>query len=195
MTLQDIYIAISGCLALVSSTVYCLSIYNGKTRPHRTTRFILLLDTCLSTASLFAHGDRVAVWLSGVSALQAIVIFALSIKYGMGGWSRSDIACLIIALIGIVLWQVTSNPLLALYFSILADLVGMVPAMIKTYRFPETEIWIFFALDIFAGIFSLLALRQWGIADFSYPLYIMLINAVMVALIVTPRQYSPIRSN
>lgn len=77
----------------------------------------------------------------------------------MGGWSKSDIICLVFALIGIIFWQITKNPAIALYFAIGADFIGMIPAIIKTYHFPETEIWSFFALDVFAAIFSLLALK------------------------------------
>lgn len=100
----------------------------------------------------------------------------------MGGWSKIDKLCLVIALSGIVLWQTTKDPSLALYASILADFVGMVPALIKTFRFPETEIWTFYALDVLAGFFSLLAVKSFTLQQFSYPLYIILINMLMVVL-------------
>jgi hypothetical protein len=124
--------------------------------------------------------------LAGVSTIQSILIFLLSLKKGMGGWGRSDIVCLLIAMIGIILWQVTKNPVIALYFAIGADFTGMIPALIKTYKFPHTEIWSFFLLDVFAAGFSLFAIRTWTIEQYAYPIYIMLINLVMVLLIIKP---------
>jgi hypothetical protein len=183
---QNLFIIISTLLALTSPIFYIHSILKGKTKPHRTTRFILLLDTLLSTAALYAVNDRVAIWLAGVSALQAIVLFILSIKYGMGGWAKSDIACLLIALGGIVLWQTTDNPLLALWASILADFVGMIPALIKTWRFPHLETWTFFAMDTVAGIFTMLAISTRTFHNTAYPLYIFAINLTMVLLILRP---------
>lgn len=179
-------IVISSTLALISPVVYARAILRGEARPHRTTRFVLLLITVLATASLFAQHDHVAIYLAGVSAVQSILIFGLSIKYGMGGWEKSDILCLMIALAGIVLWQTTKNPTLALYASIAADFTGMIPALIKTYHFPKTEIYAFYLLDVFAAIFSLFALEAITIQQASYPLYIMIINLTMVGLIVRP---------
>jgi hypothetical protein len=101
----------------------------------------------------------------------------------MGGWGKIDILCLLVAIIGILLWKLTNSPILALYCSILADFAGMVPALIKTYKLPNTEIWQFYLLDVFAALFSLLALSTWNVQGFSYPIYIFTINLVMVFLV------------
>jgi len=182
--MPSIFIIISSILALISPFVYSLAILKGEAKPHRTTRLVLLIITSLTTASLFAQGNRVAIYLAGVSTIQSIVIFILSIKHGMGGWAKSDIVCLFFALTGIFLWQITKNPVIALYFAIGADFIGMIPAIIKTYRFPKTEIWLFFGLDVLAAIFSLAALKNWTLQEYSYPIYIMVINSLMVFLIV-----------
>jgi len=105
----------------------------------------------------------------------------------MGGCAKSDIVCFIIAIGGILLWQTTNNPALALYASIAADFPGMIPALIKTYRYPQTEVWSFFALDVLASGFSLMAVNSWTLQEFSYPLYTLIINAVMVMFILRPQ--------
>ncbi len=184
--MQKIFIIISSILALISPIIYSSAILKGDAKPHRTTRLVLLIITSLTTASLFAQRNQVAIWLAGVSTLQSIIIFILSLKYGMGGWTKSDIICLLLALLGIVFWQLTKNPIIALYFAIIADFTGMVPALIKTYRFPKTEIWAFYLLDVFAAGFNLMALKKWTLEEYSYPVYIMLINLVMVIFIVRP---------
>lgn len=189
--MQIAFIFLSSLLAFISPLVYAKAILKGQARPHRTTRFVLLLITSLATASLFAQHDTVAVWLAGVSALQTILLFVLSIHHGMGGWAKTDVLCLLVALAGIVLWQTTKEPSLALYASIAADFTGMIPAIIKTYKYPNTEIWSFFLLDFFAAIFSLLALKAWTVREFSYPLYIMVINLIMVLLIILRPKFQP----
>ena len=180
------FLIISSLLALISPLIYSYSILKGKAKPHRTTRLVLLAITSLTTVSLFAQKDSVAIWLAGISTFQSILIFILSIKYGMGGWAKLDILCLAIALAGIILWKFTNNPTLALYAAIFADFTGMIPALIKTYHFPKTEVWNFYLLDVFAALFNMFALKNWSLADFSYPLYIMLINFCMVLLIIRP---------
>ncbi|PJA37116.1 hypothetical protein CO181_04855 [candidate division WWE3 bacterium CG_4_9_14_3_um_filter_43_9] len=184
--MPSVFIIISSLLALISPIVYSIAIFKGEAKPHRTTRLVLLLITSLTTASLFAQKNQVAIYLAGVSTIQSIMIFTLSLKRGMGGWSKTDLSCLFIALIGIVLWKVTENPVVALYCAIGADFTGMIPALAKTYKFPKTEVWTFYLLDVFAAFFILLALETWTLQEYSYPIYIMLINLVMVILIVRP---------
>ena len=104
----------------------------------------------------------------------------------MGGWEKTDLVCLLIALLGIILWKVTANPVVGLYFAIGADFTGVIPTLIKTYRFPETEVWSFYLLDIFASGFSLMAVSIWPIEQFAYPIYIMLINLAIVLLVIRP---------
>lgn len=159
----------------------------GEAKPHRTTRFVILVITVVATISLFAQHDRVAIWLIGIASVFSMVIFLLSLKYGMGGWAKKDIFCLLIALGGIVLWQTTKDPALALYASIASDLTGMVPTLIKTFRLPHTEVWTVFFLDTLAAGLNLLAVNRWVVQEFSYPLYIVLINLVMVFLVLRPK--------
>ena len=177
----------SSLLALMSPVIYINAILKGEAKPHRTTRLVLLVVTVLATISLLVQQDKVAVWLAGISALQSIAIFILSIKYGMGGWEKKDILCLIIALIGIILWQTTKNPSIALFASIIADFTGMIPALIKTYKFPETEIWTFYILDTVAGMLNFFAVKSFTLNQTAYPVYIFLINMIMVIFIFRPK--------
>ncbi len=184
--MQNTFILVSTLLALTSPLIYAKAIFSGQAKPHRTTRLVLLIITTLTTAALFAQHDTVAIWLAGVSMVQSIIIFILSLKYGMGGYSKSDIICLVIAVCGIILWQVTKNPVVALYFAVLADFTGFVPTLIKTYKLPSTEHYLFFLMDTFAGLFSIMAIKTWVPEQFLYPMYIFLLNLVEVFIIIRP---------
>lgn len=185
--MKNIFITTSVFLGFVSSFVYFIAILKGNAKPHRTTRLVFLLISTLTTFSLFAQGNRVAVWLAAISTFQSVIIFRLSLKYGMGGWSKTDIFCLLMAFVGIAFWQFTKNPLTALYFAIGADFIGVVPTLIKTYHFPHTEVWTFYFLDVCAGIFNLLATEKFILNQYLYPLYIIIINLTVVFLIIKPR--------
>ncbi len=176
----------SSLLALVSYIVYIRAIFQGRAKPHRTTRFILALITITATWSLIAQGSSGAVWLSGAFAIGCLAVFVLSLKYGMGGWTKVDLGCLIISVLGIFIWQLTTNPLFGLFSSILADLFGQIPMLIKTYKFPKTEVWTFYFLDILASVLNLLAISNWTIGESTYPLYIIFIDSLTVFLIIRP---------
>lgn len=185
--MQNIFLILSSILAFISYLVYIIAIFKKEAKPHRTTRFVLFIITALATASLFAQKNQVAIWLTGIFAFNSFIIFILSLKYGMGGWEKTDIVCLIIALIGIGLWKFTKSPSLALYASIAADFTGVVPTLIKTYHFPKTEVWTFFAIDAVAALFNLMAIKNWALVEFAYPLYIIFTDFTIVLLILRPQ--------
>ena len=186
--MQSILILLSSILVFITYLIYEWGIVVGKTKPHRTTRLVLLIITAIGAASLIASQDRVAVWFIGICALQSVVVFLLSLKYGVGGWAKTDLICLGIAIIGIVIWKVTNNPALGLYASIIADFSGMIPALIKTYRRPDSEYYLSYIFDIVAAVLTLLAITSWKVEGFAYPLYIAIINSVMLFLIIRPEK-------
>ena len=188
--MQNVLITASVLLASLSSFVYFIAILKGQAKPHRTTRLVFLVISTVTTFSLFVQGNQVAVWLAGISMLQSLIIFSLSIKYGMGGWSKLDIFCLFTALVGITAWQLTQNPIIALYFAIGADFIGIVPTLMKTFHYPKTEVWTFYFLDVCAGICNLLATEKLVFDQYLYPFYIIVINLIMVLLVVRPNMLS-----
>jgi hypothetical protein len=188
--MANILIALSSALAFVSYIVYIAAILKGDARPHRTTRFVLVIITVLATVSLLAQGSSVAIWLSGVFTLGSLVIFTLSIKYGMGGWAKTDILCLIIAISGIFFWKATLNPIYALFASIASDLAGQVPMLIKTFHYPETEVWTFYLLDVLAAIINISAMAHFTFQELAYPLYIVSIDGLTIILILRKKIFS-----
>ncbi|MBI5613942.1 hypothetical protein HY947_03375 [Candidatus Gottesmanbacteria bacterium] len=185
--MQNFFIAISSVLALISYIVYAIAILKGEAKPHRTTRFVIVVIASLAFSALVASASTVAIWLIGSMTLGSIIIFLLSLKYGMGGFSKIDILCLFVSLGGIVAWKLTANPLFGIIASIAADLAGQIPMLIKTYKYPESEVWTFYALDVLAAIASLLAIQQWSFQELAYPLYITFLDFTVVLLILRKR--------
>ena len=180
---MSVYILITGFLAGISSLLYIISILRGKNKPQRITRFVVFGTILLGTFALYANHDWPTFWLNVVYCVSNLLIFLLSIKYGMGGWAKTDIACLVISGIGILIWQITSEPLLALFASIFANIIGNIPALLKTYKFPKTETWIYYFLGIFANGIILFAQKSFSFGKYVFPIYIVLLNTTFLFLI------------
>lgn len=178
--MQSFLIWASNILVFSSYLAYEWAMIKGKAKPHRTTRLVLFIIVILGFFSMYAQGDRVVVWFLGICAFQSLIMLLMSIKYGMGGWAKEDIIALLIALIGIVTWRVTDNPALGLYAAIVADFAGMVPALIKTYKLPQTEYWLTYVFDLSAILLTGLAIQNGGFNNYLYPVYLFLVNALMM---------------
>ena len=184
--MQQALIALSSVVIFAAYLIYEWSIIVGRTRPHRTTRFVLLIITALGFASLIAQHDRAAVWLIGICAVHSAIVFLMSLKYGMGGYEKIDLVCLAIAILGIAVWKLTDDPAIGLYASVAADFTSMIPALNKTYKQPHTEYWLSYIFDIVASLLTLAAVTDWQIQSTLYPLYIVLVNTIMLACISQP---------
>jgi hypothetical protein len=180
---MNFLLILSNALVVLAYLIYIQAILAGKARPHRTTRLTIFIIVILSAITLFAQGNLTAFWLAGLSSVFCLIILLLTIRRGMGGWDRIDIASLIIAGAGIIIWQMTNNPVLGLYASILADFAGVFPTIIKTYHQPKTETWKFFFLGGSAALLNLGAQEVKTFANIVYPLYLFLVNYLLVAII------------
>lgn len=182
MNLQTLFLTFSTILNVIAPITYAVSILKGKTKPHRMTRFIVFFVLALNFLSIVAaHGNMGAIVFAGISSAQATVIFILSLWRGMGGIHRFDLACLVIAAVGILGWKLTGNPVIGVWFSILADFAAYLPAFVKTWHHPHTESPWYFLLGAVASFLSLIAYKIETVSIFQ--IYIIVTSLVMVGFI------------
>lgn len=187
--MQNILIWASNAFIFSSYLVYEWGIMKGKIKPHRTTRLVISIVVVLGFLAVVKQGNSAVAWFLGICVLQSNIVLLMSIKRGMGGWSKTDIVCLIIALSGIIFWKLTNNPALGLYASVAADLFAMIPTLIKTYRLPDTEFWLATVLDLLALICTMLAIQNGGFNEYLYPTYLIIVESlVLIFILVRPKQ-------
>jgi hypothetical protein len=187
--MTNIYLLISSLFALFSPIVAIYFIFRGQYKPHKMTRLIFFILGSIVFASLFFNGDRQGIYLALFQWLSAIIIFVLSFKYGLGGKSKLDFAVLFLAVVAILTWQITHNSIIALYLSILADFIGLVPTLVKIYKQPDTETPIFYLSDCLSGLFSCLAIASLEPALISFPFYIFFMNLFCFVLLTFNRRF------
>jgi hypothetical protein len=118
---------------------------------------------------------------SGILFVSAVAFFALSLKSGMGGSSVFDWICLVVAMAGVAVWQITDNPILGIWFAITADLVAYLPAYAKTWRHPNTESPWLYLLSSIASFLSLIAYSISAVSVFQ--VFAILCSWMMLACI------------
>ena len=185
-SMQQFLLSLVIVLEVISVISYIYSILKQGTRPHRVTRFVLLVVLTLNFLSIVsAKGNLASVLLSGFLVVQAVLVCILSLKRGMGGASVFDISCLVIALAGLIGWQLTRNPIVGIIFAITADQVAYLPAMVKTWKYPNSESPWFYVLG---GIGAGISLVSYPITPASsFQIYLVLNCVMMVGLIYRKR--------
>ncbi|HEY1835244.1 MAG TPA: hypothetical protein VGG13_00275 [Candidatus Saccharimonadales bacterium] len=121
--MQAVLVTLSTIFALVSPITYAVSIIRGNAKPHRMTRFALMVVLSVNFASIVAaHGNNGAKILTGIFCVQAIVIFGLSLWRGMGGTAVLDWTCLGVAVAGTIVWQLSRDPIVGVWRAFLETL-------------------------------------------------------------------------
>lgn len=182
MQIQNILLTLSTIMVVISPITYIVSIFQGKSKPHKVTRFILAIALTLNFVSVIAaNGNMGAKIYAGIVFAQGIIVFILSLWHGMGGSSIFDFACLAIAGIGVVGWKITGNPIIGIWFATLADLAAYLPAFVKTWKHPHTESPWYYIIGGLAAYLSLIAYK----IDISsiFQIWIILCCVIMVVLI------------
>jgi hypothetical protein len=178
-----------GVLMIISIIPYIRSILKGNTKPHRMTYFIWTILILIAFFSQMAKGGTWSLLLTAGDGVAVLAIFIISIKFGVGGLEKRDIISLFGVMISLFLWYLTKEPAIALFLIIFIDLIGLNLTIIKTWKNPETENLVAWAMCATGGFFGILAVGDYNFILLSYPVYICLANLSITFVIIFRRKY------
>lgn len=174
--MKELFALVSAILILLAAPPYVIDTLKGKTKPERVTWLIFSILGLIAFISQLSLGASWSLVFSGLDTAASMLVFGLSIKYGVGGHTKLDIGALVIASIGVVLAIAAKQPIISLLGVIVADLSGMLLSIKKVYLDPSSETTISWLLVGTASLFGLLAAGELSVGILLYPFYLMLAN-------------------
>lgn len=180
----------SGLLYILAFFPYIRDILQLKTKPQRASWLIWSVLVSVAFFSQLAKGATDSLWVTGVGAIGVILVFFLSLKFGVGGLGKRDTVALAGAAAGLVLWYFTGEAATALFIVIGVNGIGVLLTVLKAYQDPGSETMVAWALGGIAGVFAMLAVGKIDLVLLSYPIYISLANFSVAAAIVLGRKRS-----
>jgi len=187
VTSSVLFGSLAGATSVVEAAPYIRDVIWRTTRPHRGTWLIWSVLSILVLASQVADGATWSIVMVAADALLTSLIFVLSIRRGVGGLSTSDNAVLAIAGVGVAAWAVSSTPIVATMFVVLADTLAVGLMLPKTWRDPASETFALYALASISGVLSAMAVGTLDASLLLFPVYFALANAFLAAVIVGRR--------
>lgn len=186
--INENFVFLGALIFLFGSSGYIIETLQGKIKPNRISWAIWALAPLTAFAAQIA--EKVDIHQSlltfTVGAVPLAVLAASFInKNAYGKLGRLDLICGILAVLGIVLWQVTGTGLIAIFFAILADWLGAFPTLVKSFRYPETENWILYAANALSAIITILTIKVWDLATAVFPFYVLFMTVILTILIKT----------
>jgi hypothetical protein len=185
MTLATIGL-IAGFLSLIAYLPYARDTVRGVAQPNRATWMIWSVVGGLLFASYNAAAGGAARWVPLADALGPAVIAVLAVRYGKGGWSRLDAACLLLAGLSVIGWMVTGSPMVTLGINLFLALLGALPTFRNVYYQPDAEPALVWRLFLLSNVLNLLAIEHWSWSSAAYPVYAVFTAGLVNALICRP---------
>jgi hypothetical protein len=180
--------AVAVIIAFVGYVPYFIDIFKGKTKPHAFSWFVWGLLTGIAFFAQVVKQGGAGAWVTGFSSLVTSSIFVLALFKGNKSYVLFDWISLIAALVAMLLWWLTKDPLLSVILVTIVDAVGFLPTIRKGYLKPNEETISTFALSSIKFIFGIFALESFTFVNWLYPLSLVLMNGGFATLLFIRRK-------
>lgn len=183
--IDEKFIFLAVALDLAGGISYLIDTIKGKVKPNKVSWLLWGLVPMIAFAAQLKQGVGLTSLMTFAVGFSPILIFCASFLNKKAEWKLTsfDITCGILSVLGILLWLVSRVGNLAIVFSILADLLAGIPTTVKAFKAPETENSLAFSLAGLAAVITLLTIKQWDFAHYSFASYTFLYNFVTFPLI------------
>ncbi len=138
-------------------------------------------------AAQLVSGAGAGAWATGATTLVCISILLLALFKGYRIFVLFDWLGFTLAVVAIVLWQITKQPILAVILVTAADATGSLLTFRKGFYKPDEETISTWALNSVKWVVAIIALESLTVSTWLYPVSLVLTNGA-IALMLTIRR-------
>jgi hypothetical protein len=182
--LPEQFAIVGALIGSLGGLYYLYETIAGTAQPNRITWLLWGIFPMVIFVAQRAQGVEGLSWTSFVAGFTPLLIVAASFFNPKAYWKTEprDYYLMAAAILGIVLWAITSDPNLALLFSLLADMAAGIPTLIKSYRHPASESWIAYAISAVGFGISSLSIQAFSLESTAFVAYVFLMNLAFAIL-------------
>ncbi len=178
-----IYFAV--LLNFIGHILYARSIVKEHSKPNLVSWFFWTIAPFLGVFFQLKAGAGLSflpILVAGLGSLLIMIVATLT-KNGFWKITTFDIYCGIFSLLALIIYIFTHNLGISILFAILSDALASVPTIIKSWKFPETEMWAPYLLPLFSNIVGLLIIKDWSFSIYSFGIYFLILDTTVLLAI------------
>lgn len=176
-------------IQMVAGVVFCLGFYpyldaltQRLIRPPKSTWLIWATVDWMLFAGMYAGGTMNGQILG--ACIGSTVVAILTLFYGAPGWSTLDKRCLLVAALGVGLWQVTDYEELSITVSTIVLLVGSLPLIRSAVEDPTHQSKGAWTLYFASCVLTVIAIPEWDFGHVVPVLSFVIPDTAMMYLVV-----------
>lgn len=183
--INEKFVLVGAVFNVIGSGSYVYKTLKGKTKPNRVTWFLWALAPLIACCAQLSKGVTWAALMTFMVGFGPLLIFLASFVNRKAFWgvTKLDIVCGIISVLALIFWLITGQGMVAIIFSILADLIAGIPTLVKAFNEPETEHHGVFRNGAISAAITLLTIKEWTFANYGFAAYIFLICVALYVFI------------
>lgn len=180
--------AAASILVVISYFPYIKDILKGKTKPHAFSWLIWFILTTVGFFIQILNGAGPGAWFNGVMVLVCAFIMVSGFIRGRKEIIPVDWVSFLLAFVAIYFWLIVKDPVLSITLVMIADFLGMIPTIRKSYIHPYSETLITYLINIFRVVLGLFALDKFSYLTASYHFYMIFACLLLVIILYTRRK-------
>jgi hypothetical protein len=180
--------AIAALLAIAGYWLYYSSIFRRITKPHLFTWLTYFLIDIIVFAAQVVKGGGPGTWVTLTGVIGTFGVSLLALRFGEKHITKGDWASFIGALSAIVLWRVTSDPLIAVIIATIINFLAMYPTIRKSYANPFEESISIWVVDAIRWTLGIVALESFNATTALFPIGLVTANCILIGTILIRRR-------
>lgn len=189
MDLREIVGALAVALSLGAMVPYLVSTWRGKTRPHIFSWGIWGIFNLIGGLAQMVDGGGPGAWvnIAGLCTCWAGALFGY-LRGGTRDITRSDCYAAGGAIIGIIPWLLTNNPLWSVIIITVIDMLAFYPSFRKGWAKPHEEMTLVYWVSAIKHALGIAALTNFSVTTVLFSASLVLTNTVYVLMLVLRRR-------
>lgn len=184
--MKEIIGLITVVITFVALVPYIVDIFRNKTKPHIFTWAVWAIVTILAFIGQWQKGGGAGSWTTGVTGVITILIAFIALFKGSKDITKMDVAIFVGALIAIIPWYYTKDPTTSIVLLTIIDAFAFIPTIRKTLNDPQSETLMSYVLHAIRHSLSIVALANYNLATYFYPLVLAVMNVIVILAIIKP---------
>jgi hypothetical protein len=183
--LHQNFVIVGTLIGAIGAFAYLVDTVKGKVKPNRVSFLLWSIAPFIAFAAQIKQGVGLEALMTFSTGFMPIMTFIASFVNKKAEWkiTNFDLFCGFLSLVGLALWLITKVGNIAIFFSIMADGLAAVPTIVKSYKYPDTELaWPWIATSFGVGL-TLLTLKELTFANSGFIIYILLVNVLIFSLV------------
>ncbi|WP_165206591.1 hypothetical protein [Weissella sagaensis] len=187
------YLVIFGALcSAFFGSFYLIATIQGRVQPNKVTWLLWAIAPLISVgATITDTGINWAILPVFMAGFMPLLVFITSMFNRDAYWQLTtlDYLCGVVAILALIVWLATSNPILAIIFSTISDAIAALPTLRKAWIRPSSEAPIYYVGGIISTTTGILAATtHWSFSNVAFTIYLLLLDITLVIIILYRRK-------